>query len=153
MKSSRPRTSPSCASWSTTSKERGAEMNDILWHLLPWSTLGLLLVLLLRRPLRHAFGASPAFVLWGLVPLFCLLPWLPTTPLSTALPPVRVIPDGTAALVTSMPSTITMLGLGALWLAGIAACVMRLLVHYVILLRQGRRLDAAMAAALLPMLQ
>ena len=128
-------------------------MNDILWHLLPWSTLGLLLVLLLRRPLRHAFGASPAFALWILPPLFCLLPWLPTTPLATALPTVRVMPDGAAALAASMPSTITTLGLGALWLAGVVACLARLLVHYVLLLRQARRPDATTTAALLPMLQ
>lgn len=127
-------------------------MNDVLWHLLPWSTLGLLLVLLLRRPLRSAFGATPAFTLWLLLPLFCLLPWLPTTPLSTALPAVRVMPDGALALATSMPATITTLGLGALWLAGVAACFARLLVHYVLLLRQGCGLDATMTAALLPML-
>jgi len=128
-------------------------MNDVLWHLLPWSTLGLLLALLLRRPLRKAFGASPAFALWALPPLFCLLPWLPATPLSTTLPLLHVMPDSAAALATEMPATVTTLGLGALWLAGVAACVVRLLVHYVYLLRQGRRLDAATAAALLPMLQ
>lgn len=128
-------------------------MNDVLWHLLPWSTLGLLLALLLRRPLRNAFGASPAFALWALPPLFCLLPWLPATPLSTTLPLLRVIPGSAAALATGMPATITMLGLGALWLAGVAACVVRLLVHYVHLLRRGRWPDAAMASALLPTLQ
>lgn len=128
-------------------------MNDMLWHLLPWSTLGLLLVLLLRRPLRNAFGASPAFALWALPPLFCLLPWLPKTPLSTTLPLLRVMPDSAAALSTGMPETIATLGMGALWLAGVAACVVRLLVYYVHLLRQAHRPDAATATALMPMLQ
>jgi TonB family protein len=128
-------------------------MNDVLWRLLPWSTLGLLLVLLLRRPLRNAFGASPAFALWIVPPLFCLLPWLPTTPLSITLPLLRVMPDSAGTLATDMPATITTLGLGALWLAGVVACIARLLVHYVHLLRQSRGLDAAMAATLLPILQ
>lgn len=128
-------------------------MNDVLWHLLPWSTLGLLLALSLRRPLRRVFGASPAFTLWALPPLFCLLPWLPTTPLSTTLPLLRVMPGSTSALAADMPAAISALGLGTLWLAGVAACVARMLVCYVHLLRQSRPPDAATSATLSPVLQ
>jgi TonB family protein len=128
-------------------------MNDILWQLVPWSSLGLLFVLLLRRPLRRAFGASPAFALWALPPLFCLLPWLPATSLPTTLPLLRVMPLDTSALTTDTPVAMTTFGLGTLWLVGVIACAARLLVCYTRLLRQGRQLDVATRTALLPILQ
>ncbi|HEY9131749.1 MAG TPA: M56 family metallopeptidase [Dyella sp.] len=106
-------------------------MDDIFWRLLPWSSLGLILVLLLRRPACRLFGASPAFLLWLLPIAFCALPWLPSERLVAVLPPLRVVPDGASLLAARMPMPLLGLGLGSLWLAGVAACLLRLSTHYV----------------------
>lgn len=52
-------------------------MNDILLRMLLLATVGLIVVLLLRCPLRRVFGAGPAFTLWLLPLLLAAAPWLP----------------------------------------------------------------------------
>jgi TonB family protein len=115
-------------------------LNDVFWRLLPWSSLGLMLALLLRRPARRLFGASPAFLLWVLPVAFCALPWLPGERLVAVLPTLRVVPDGTSLLAARMPVTLLSLGLGSLWLAGIAACLLRLVTHYMRIRMTSRHL-------------
>ncbi|HTH69512.1 MAG TPA: energy transducer TonB, partial [Rhodanobacter sp.] len=57
-------------------------------------TVGMALVLLMRRPVRHAFGAGPAFTLWLLPLLLASLPWLPAAPASWSIAPtVIALPD------------------------------------------------------------
>lgn len=55
------------------------------------SSAAILLVFLLRAPLRRGFGAGAAYALWTLVPVAALAPWLPTPvvlPAELALMPV-----------------------------------------------------------------
>lgn len=40
-------------------------------------TLALLLVALIRLPMRRAFGAQAAYLAWGVVPVLCVAAWLP----------------------------------------------------------------------------
>lgn len=52
-------------------------MTETLLRMLCGATLGLALVLLLRRPARRVFGAGPAFTLWLLPIMLMLAPLLP----------------------------------------------------------------------------
>lgn len=113
------------------------------------TTLALALVLLLRTPARRAFGAGPAFVLWLLPPLLAALPWLPSWwPMDSVAPTLRVVP---AALAHATPATWT--GetsgwLASLWLAGATIGLLRLILHYLRLIRRSHRLPAEMLSLL-----
>lgn len=79
-------------------------MADLLSGMLVGATAGLAWVLLLRRPARRAFGASPAFGLWLLPLVLMLAPLLPqgmVPPSTWALPEILVgaTPVGGHALV------------------------------------------------------
>ncbi len=52
-------------------------MTDDLLRALVLVSVGLAAALLLRRPVRRAFGAGPAFTVWALPWLLALAPWLP----------------------------------------------------------------------------
>lgn len=108
-------------------------MADTSLRMLLWVTLGLALVLLVRRPARRAFGAGPAFVLWLLVPAMLLAPWLPSRLAPVAmrvLPALQVVPQGSAG--TPIPGiAIDLLHLLMLaWLAGALIALVRLGVCY-----------------------
>ncbi|MCW8807748.1 MAG: M56 family metallopeptidase [Rhodanobacter sp.] len=109
-------------------------------------TIGLALVLAIRRPARRWFGAGPAFTLWLLPVLLALLPWLPAMPATWAWSmPILVSPTAQAfSAVVASPSHWPWW----LWLAGVALGLLRLAVHYLRLLRGSRQLPAAMARVL-----
>ncbi|MDN5782134.1 MAG: energy transducer TonB, partial [Luteimonas sp.] len=50
------------------------------------SSAAIVLVLLLRRPLRAAFGANAAYLLWSLLPLAVLAASLPARVVQVAVP-------------------------------------------------------------------
>lgn len=113
-------------------------------------TLGLAFVLLARRPLRHVFGASPAFVLWLLPCVLAALPWLPAVPVHwVTLPALQVLPN--QGIAANAPSTqASMLAwLYSAWLAGALAAGLRLVAHYLRLHRQSRRMPEPMLSTLL----
>ncbi|GAB3784261.1 M56 family metallopeptidase [Dyella agri] len=116
-----------------------------LWYI----SAALALVLLARRPARQAFGAGPAFSLWLLPALALVLPCLPELPAGwSVLPSIRVLPGAIAVGMPAADATVSMPWLRWLWLAGTAAMLLRLGVHYVRLRRQARALPASMAASL-----
>lgn len=108
---------------------------------------GLLLVLALRKPARRLFGAGPAFTLWLWPALLGALPWLPALPARwQLLEPVIVLP-GTPASPAS-PGIVMAGGLPwmALWLAGTALALLRLVLAYARLRRGCRPLPPALLA-------
>ncbi|TAN03537.1 MAG: TonB family protein [Rhodanobacteraceae bacterium] len=117
-------------------------MTELLLRMLCGVTLGLALVLLLRRPARRVFGAGPAFALWLLPVVLALAPWLPhgwMPAASWTLPAVLVTaqPAGihTATKVPIVDGTYWLM---IVWLFGAAAALLRLAFHYVRLLRDAR---------------
>lgn len=116
-------------------------MTDVLLRMLCGATLGLALVLLLRRPARRVFGAGPAFTLWLLPIVLALAPLLPEQVAPRAMivvPGLTVTPHLAASLAAQPAAADWMQGLLAIWLIGAAAALLRLVVHYVHLL-QGLR--------------
>ncbi|HLI17500.1 MAG TPA: M56 family metallopeptidase [Rhodanobacteraceae bacterium] len=113
-------------------------MAELLLRMLAGATLGLAVVLLLRRPARWAFGAGPAFTLWLLPILLALAPLLPNRLVPAAiilLPELTVTPHFTPA-ATAQPVVVGLAQiLIALWLLGATIGVIRLAVHYFKLLR------------------
>jgi TonB family protein len=100
-------------------------------------TLGLALVLLLRRPARRLFGAGPAFTLWLLPVVLMLAPLLPQELKPAAmvvLPVLTVTPHAATAASPTISAGWTNL-LAALWLFGAAFGLLRLAMHYFRLLR------------------
>ena len=76
------------------------------WKLSLVFTLGVALVLLLRRPCRRLFGAGRAFQLWALVPLMLLASELPHGPRdSETFVPVVVLRLVPAAVPTAVHAT------------------------------------------------
>ncbi|MFC5437987.1 TonB family protein [Rhodanobacter umsongensis] len=117
--------------------------------ILVYATLGLALVLALRKPARRAFGAGPAFTLWLLPPLLALLPWLPSPPATwTTAPSLLVLPASTAIDELILPAGSTPHGVTLLWLIGVLGCVLRLALGYERVLRQSNPLPAGMLRAL-----
>ncbi|MGH8113929.1 MAG: M56 family metallopeptidase, partial [Rhodanobacteraceae bacterium] len=110
-------------------------MTDTLLRMLLWITLGLVLVLLLRRSARQLFGAGPAFTLWLLPFVLALAPLLPQQLAPSAmvvLPGLTVTPYTPVAAVAHAGSGIEVpLLLLALWLVGVAISLARLVWHYV----------------------
>ncbi|HJP98491.1 MAG TPA: energy transducer TonB, partial [Rhodanobacteraceae bacterium] len=71
-------------------------MTELLLRTLLEATLGLAVVLVLRRPARYVFGAGVAFTWWLLPILLMLAPLLPRQWTPTAmvlLPGLTVTPD------------------------------------------------------------
>jgi TonB family protein len=115
-------------------------MTELLIRVLATVTLGLALVLLLRRPARRVFGAGSAFTLWLLPIALMLAPLLPQqlAPAAMAMLPVlTVMPHATSAASATI-SIDWVDGLGALWLLGAAIGTLRLVLHYSRLLRALR---------------
>ncbi|MGO4263531.1 M56 family metallopeptidase [Lysobacter sp. TAB13] len=83
-----------------------------------------LLVLLLRRPLRHWFGTGTAYALWLLVPLTTLAVMLPAAPRPVMPQTWVMVSSGTMltnAPVAYSPNAGPWLALSALWLLGAVA--------------------------------
>lgn len=126
-------------------------MTEILLRMLCGATLGLALVLLLRRPARRAFGAGPAFTLWLLPIALALAPLLPQELVPEAmvvLPGLTVTPHG--GMIVSLP----MVGfdwagwLVTAWAVGAVAGLLRLGIHYFDLLRGLRKAPASWTSML-----
>ena len=74
-------------------------------------SIGLLLVLLLRKPVRRWFGAGPAFTLWLWPLLLGTLPWWPAMPARwQLLPPMVVATAASLRLAGELLANIEMLG-------------------------------------------
>lgn len=112
-------------------------MAEILLRMLCGATLGLALVLLLRRPARRMFGAGAAFMLWLLPAVLALAPLLPVqvAPRAMIVVPGLTVTPGIAASAAVQQGAIdwTQWPL-AIWLAGAAGALLRLALHYVRLL-------------------
>ena len=113
-------------------------MIETLLRMLCGATLGLGLVLLLRRPVRCVFGAGPAFTLWLLPIALMLAPLLPQDLMPAAmvaLPGLTVTPHVVTAVASTTITIDRTHGLVALWLFGVAIGLLRLALHYFKLLR------------------
>ncbi len=86
------------------------------------SSVAIVLVLLLRRPFRKAFGAQVAYALWGLVPMAVLATLLPSASeegMRAPLANVLVLPTVSAAAAVPVQGAFDWGSvLLALWLAG-----------------------------------
>lgn len=113
-------------------------MTEALLRMLCGATLGLALVLLLRRPARRVFGAGAAFTLWLLPLVLALAPLLPQqfAPRAMIVVPGLTVMPHLAASVAVQPVAIDWVQwLLVFWLAGVAVALLRLVVHYARLLR------------------
>jgi TonB family protein len=124
-------------------------MNAILLRMLLMSTLGLLLVLVLRKPMRRIFGAGPAFTLWALPLLLAATPWLPRPATTWSLQPVMAALPTQTWLADSEVATGSYSWLMALWLLGVAYGVVNLVSRYIRLARGCRTPPATMRDRLL----
>jgi TonB family protein len=127
-------------------------MTEILLRMLCGATLGLTLVLLLRRPARHVFGAGAAFTLWVLPVVLALAPLLPEQVAPRAMivvPGLTVTPHLAAPVVARSFAIDWAQGSVAIWLVGAAVALLRLVVHYLRLLRGMRRLPEAWVRTLI----
>lgn len=104
------------------------EAMDVLW-LATWTgSVAMLLVMLLRRPLRRRFGAGIAYAAWALVPAAWLALLLParvvTAPAAAAL---AAAPEAPRAVLMAGEASVDWAALGlAAWAAGalaMAACM------------------------------
>lgn len=110
-------------------------------------TVGLVLVLLLRRPARRLFGAGPAFTLWLWPVLLGALPWLPALPVRWhLLPSVIVAPGALSGIGPLNGASDASVPWATLWLVGSAIAVVRVVVAYVQLRRRCRLLPAELLA-------
>lgn len=122
-------------------------MTDLLLRALAWATLGLALVLVLRRPARRLFGAGPAFTLWLLPLVLMLAPLLPrgaVPAVGWTLPAVLVTPDATLAATAPQAAHAAWGWLVAVWWAGVAIGLARLAVQYLRLRRAVQPLPQAL---------
>lgn len=84
------------------------------------SSMAIILVALLRRPLRHSLGARPAYWLWLLVPMAVLAVWLPS-PTSSRLVLVGDLPVLIAGVTGMTAAALAADSHGWAWLAAWAA--------------------------------
>ena len=127
-------------------------MTELLLRMLCGATLGLALVLLVRRPVRRVFGAGPAFTLWLLPVALMLAPLLPQQLMPAAmvvLPGLTVSPRMVTAVSSPAVTIDWTHGLVAVWLLGVAFGLLRLAFHYFKLLR-GLRAPPAAWSYMLP---
>ncbi len=89
-----------------------------MFQMLLYATLGLALVLTLRRPAQRLFGAELAFALWLLFPLLVLLPRLPALPPEWAIAPRLLVLPATSASIVQAGSVSTMHWPLLLWITG-----------------------------------
>ena len=99
------------------------------------SSAAIVMILLLRKPLRLHFGAQAAYALWTLAPLAVGIALLPA-PTASVTPPMTFVP---MALAVAQPVPIALASpldpvpwLGATWLLGLAVCA-------ALFIRQQRR--------------
>ncbi len=124
-------------------------MDNRAVHMLVLITLALVLVLLLRKPVRRWLGANVAFQLWTLPVLLPSIAWLPSLELPRALLPViNAIPVSVSSFSGPLPTTMQSQGLGWLWVAGTIFLLLRLCWHYARLMRVSCILPIAMRRAL-----
>ena len=122
-------------------------MTDVLLRGLVGATLGLALVLVLRRSARRLFGAGPAFTLWLLPLVLMLAPLLPRGAVPAAgwnLPAMLVTPGATLAMTAPQAAHEAWGWLVAVWLAGVAIGLARLAVQYLRLRRAVQPLPQAL---------
>lgn len=124
-------------------------MSSMLLHMLLSSSLGLILVLLLRKPLRRAFGAVTAFTLWGLPWLLALVPWLPAPARTWSLQPIVAALPAQAWITATDTAVQTYSWLIALWLLGVVYGAVTLTMRYLHLLRGCHPLPSSMQQRLL----
>lgn len=132
-------------------------MNTLATSLL-LACLGVVLTLLLRRPLRRLTGAGPTFCLWLLPLLLAAVAWLPVwhTPFVDAsavlvFPRLVVEPQmAVAAGGSAFPLVPVLFGL---WLAGCGVMLARLTWHCVLIARRSRPLPENLRARLEPHLR
>jgi|GEM_PF-959615 len=124
-------------------------MNTMLLRVLLMSSLGLLLVLLLRKPMRRIFGAGPAFTLWTLPVLLAATPWLPMPAAARSIQPIAAVLPAQTWFATGEAVSNTYSWLIGLWLLGVAYGIVNLATRYVRLKRGCRALPAAMRDRLL----
>lgn len=118
-------------------------MAELLMRMLASVTLGLALVLLLRRPARRLFGAGAAFTLWLLPLVLALAPLSPAqvAPRALIMVPGLTVTPHLAASINAQPAAIAWTQwLSAIWLTGAAGALLRIAVHYMRLLRGLRRM-------------
>lgn len=125
-------------------------MIDLLLRMLACTTLGLLLVLLLRRPARRMFGAGAAFMLWLLPVVLGLAPLLPQqlAPAAMVVLPGLTVTPHAAVVATPVAAIDWTAWLVALWLAGATVGLLRLVVNYIRLRRGVRTAPDAWASEL-----
>jgi TonB family protein len=116
-------------------------MTELIWHALWAVTLGLALVLTLRRVARRLFGVGPAFALWALPLVLGAAACLPhgvVPAQALALPAIVVSPSALVAGAGD-PSALRVLvaALPVAWWLGVAYALVRLARGYVRLLRAG----------------
>ena len=117
--------------------------------MLLYVTIGLLLVLVCRKPARRVFGAGPAFILWLLPLLLAALPYLPALPSTWAVMPMTlVLPTAQALIAQAAPTTTAVHWATVLWMTGAFCSLVRLVFLYLRLMRQTRPLPASVAQML-----
>jgi TonB family protein len=124
-------------------------MNILLLRILLLASLGLLLVLLLRKPIRRLFGPGPAFTVWGLPLLLVITPWLPMPSAARSIQPVITVLATPMRLATSEAASTSYSWLVALWLLGVIYGAANLTIRYVRVARGCHPLPAPMREQLL----
>lgn len=117
-------------------------MTEVFLRMLFGVTLGLALVLLLRRPACRVFGAGVAFILWLFPLVLAIAPLLPEqiTPRAVIVVSGLIVAPHLATSSAAFPDAIGWAQwLFVIWLVGVVGASFRLAVHYVRLLRGLRR--------------
>ena len=109
-----------------------ADLLTLLWHATLASSIAMVLVLILRKPMRNRFGAHVAYSLWMLVPVAIGVALVPA-PIATeiAAPFATPLAPPTAASTlplaeTAAPSIDAGIWLLCAWLTGVALWMIRL---------------------------
>ena len=103
-----------------------ADLMTLLWHATLASSLAIVLVLMLRKPVRHRFGAQVAYSLWALVPVAIGVSLVPA-PVATDIAASLPLPIAPPVVSTPLPlaqnavsSIDDAIWLSVAWLAGVA---------------------------------
>ncbi|MGH8076307.1 MAG: TonB family protein [Lysobacter sp.] len=106
-----------------------ADLLELLLETTIAASAALLLVMLVRRPLRNAFGAAVAYAAWALVPAAVIAVLLPASTVAVELLPVAVTSSASAAPMTAVQAVtpIDVTGwLFVMWLTGVVVMVLHL---------------------------